>query len=102
MQTVSILIPIFERIEKQLQNHELGKAQQEIATVLTHDSKNYFAQALKRRISCIMHICRNPKQSLNSHNFHLERTIKALQHLCQMARKIIIQQQTDGLEQANE
>jgi uncharacterized membrane protein len=102
MQTVSILIPIFERIEKQLQNHELGKAQQEIATILTHDSKNYFAQALKRRISCIMHICRNPKQSLNAHNFHLERTIKALQHLCQMARKIIIQQQTGELEEVDE
>jgi uncharacterized membrane protein len=102
MQKVSILIPIFERIEKQLQNHELGKAQQEIATVLTHDSKNYFAQALKRRISCIMHMCRNPKQSLHAHDFHLERTVKALQHLCQMARKIVLQQQTDELEQADE
>ena len=49
-----------------------------------------------------MHICRNPKQSLNAHNFHLERTIKALQHLCQMARKIIIQQQTGELEEVDE
>jgi hypothetical protein len=102
MQTLSILIPIFERIEKQLQSHELGKAQQEIASVLSHDSENYFAQALKRRLSCIMHICRNPKQSLNAHNFHLERTITALQHLCQMARKIIIQQQTGELEEIDE
>jgi len=102
MKTLSILIPIFERIEKRLQNHELGKAQQEIAAVLSYDSKNYFAQALKRRLSSIMHICRNPKQSLHAHNFHLERTIKALQHLCKMARKIIIQQQTDELNQADE
>ena len=102
MQTSSTLIPIFERIEKRIQNHELGKAQQEIASVLTHDSENYFAQALKRRLLSIMHICRNPKQSLNARNFHLERTIKALQHLCQMARKTHSQQQTDEHKQDDE
>jgi hypothetical protein len=102
MQTTSPLIPIFQRIEIRLQNHELEKAQQEVATVLRYDSKNYFAQALKRRLSCIMHMCRNPQQSLDAHNFSLERTMTALQHLCQMARKIIIQQHTDGLEQTDE
>jgi hypothetical protein len=102
MQTISLLIPIFERIEERLHNHELEKAQQEVASVLRYDSKNYFAQALKRRLFCIMHICRNPQQSLDAHNIPLERTITALQHLCQMARKIIIQQHTDGLEQIDE
>jgi hypothetical protein len=102
MQTPQTLIPIFERIEKQIQSHELGKAQQEIASVLKHDSKNYFAQALKRRLSCIMHICRNPRQSLTARNFHLERTIKALQHLCQMARLTHSRQQTGECKQDGE
>jgi hypothetical protein len=102
MQTTSPLIPIFQRIEIRLQNHELEKAQQEVATVLRYDSKNYFAQALKRRLSSIMHICRNPKQSLHAHNIPFERTMTALQHLCQMARKIIIQQQTGELEEIDE
>jgi uncharacterized membrane protein len=90
---------MFERIEKRIQNYELGKAQQEIASVLTHDSNNYFAQALKKRLSCIMHICRNPRQSLNARNFHLERTLKALQHLCQMARKTHSHQQAENNNQ---
>ena len=102
MQTTSPLIPIFQRIEIRLQNHELEKAQQEVATVLRYDSKNYFAQALKRRLSSIMHICRNPKQSFHTRNFSFERTMTALQHLCQMARKIIVQQHTDGFEQTDE
>jgi hypothetical protein len=102
MQTISPLIPMFQRIEEQLQNRELGKAQQEVASVLRYDSKNYFAQALKRRLLCIMHIGRNPKQSLHECNFPFERTMTALQHLCQMARKIIIQQQTGELEEVDQ
>ena len=102
MTTISPLIPMFQRIEERLQNHELGKAQQEVASVLRYDSKNYFAQALKRRLSCIMHICRNPKQSFHARNISFERTMTALQHLCQMARKIIIQQQTGELEEVDE
>jgi len=93
---------MFQRIEVRLQKYELEKAQQEVASVLRYDSKNYFAQALKRRLFCIMHMCRNPQQSLDAHDFSLERTMTALQHLCQMARKIIVQQHTSELEEVDE
>ncbi len=102
MQTISPLIPMFQRIEERLQNHELEKAQQDVVSILTYDSTNYFAQALKRRLSRILYVCKNPRQFLDANNFHLQRTIIALQHLCQMARKIIILQQTDELEQIEE
>jgi hypothetical protein len=102
MQTLPVLIPMFEKIEEKLQNHEFEKAEQEVASVLNYDSGNYYAQALKRRLSRIMYVCRNPQQLLDAHNIPLEQTITALQHLCQMARKIIVQQQTGRLEQTDE
>ena len=102
MQSFSILVLIFERIEKRLQSHELGKAQQEVSSALRYDSKNYFAKALKRRLSSIMHIGRNSQQSFYMRNSSFERTMTALQHLCQMARKSIIQQHTGELEMNDE
>jgi hypothetical protein len=84
------IILLFQSVEKHLHSHKLELALLEVQSILESDPKNLYALAIERRIVHILDFWQKASVVSDAMEYQIARVIAALEHVCQMAVRFLM------------